>query len=634
MLDDIRNKAQSLGVKLIFGVIILVFVFWGMGNMAGSSGGSLASVNGEAVTLKEFGRELQRAGEAEHKANPDLYSNEAKYKDFKRRLLTEIVAAKLRLQEAKRLGLVVTPHELKAVIDTFPVFHDDKGVFNSERYVQMLSANNLTPGEFEEDLGKGILESKLMRYVSMSASISEAEARKHFDFVMEKRLVDYVIFNPSDYADKAKVSDAEISDYYDRNKEEFRTPVMADVQYLLLTPDTLGAAYTVSDEEVEERYKVGIDSYKRAATFQSRHIFLPCPPDGSTEPEAEQQIAEAAAKVAEVEKKLAEGADFSDLAKEYSKDLDSAETGGLLGWLEAGQTGSKEFDEAAMALEPGQVSKPVRTAFGFHIIRLEGKTEAHTVPLVEVKNSIVAQLGREKAEADFKSVEQKAEEALQMGTPLTDFGKSLEVAALDSGLLPQEELERKLALHSDARQIFADSIASVAASGKPSTIAMPLATASGIVLVRVNEAKASAIAPLEELRTPISARLEVEKSKELARKAADEALPSFAGKEAPEAYKNAVQRSKPALRVFPVLEPLGQCPDLVQALFSSSSGVWLPGVYETPVGPVIARTAEIEQVKDEEWEQLKGIFMAQYKQSRENEAMDAFVVDLFAKAEI
>lgn len=633
MLDNIRNKAQSFGLKIIFGVIILVFVFWGMGNMVGSSGGSLAVVNGESVTLQDFSKEMQRAAEAEKKAQPDLFTDTDKYNAFKRRLLTEIVAAKLRLQEAKRLGLLVTPHELKAVIDTFAVFHDDKGVFNPERYKQTLSANSLTPGEFEEDLARGILESKLMRYVSLSAGVSEAECRKHFDFVMEKRLADYVLFSPADYVDKATVTDADLAEYYEKNKEQYRTPVLADVQYLLLTPDTLGATYAVTDQEVEERYTSSIESYKRPATFQSRHIFFACPPEGSAEPDAEAQITEAMALAADVEKQLAAGGDFSALAQKYSKDMDSADNGGLLGWLEPGQTGSKEFDEAAMALKPGQVSKPVRTAFGIHIIKLEGKTEPHTVPLVEVKNTIMAQIGREKAEADFKDVEKKAEEALQMGTPLSDFGKSIQVAALESGLLPQEDIERKLSLHSDARQVFADSVASVAASGAASTIPVPLTASAGIVLVRINQAKAAAIPPLDDVKNAVSAVIEIEKSRELARKAADDALASFAGKDVPAAFADKLQRSKPGLRVFPVLEPLGQCPDLVQGLFTSS-GAWLPVVYDTPSGAVIARMGAVERVTDDEWDQLKGIFMAQYQQSRENEAMDAFIMDLFTKAEI
>lgn len=633
MLDSIRTKTQSLGVKMIFGVIILVFVFWGIGNMSGGSSGALAVVNGEKITLAEYGQHLNRLAPAELKAHPDLFSNAEKFSDFKNRLLGEIIARTLRLQEAKRLGLVVTPHELKAAVDAMTLFQDSEGRFDPERYKLALFGVKLTPGEFEDGMSKDMLESKILRYVAMSADISEAEVREHFNFSMERRFADYVLFDFSEYAGKAVASEEEIAAYYEEHKEEFRTPVMADVDYLLLTPDTLGATYEISDQEIEDRYNADLELYKRPATFQARHIFLACPPEGSSEPEAEQAIASALALAGEVEKKLAAGENFGDLARLYSQDFDSADNGGLLGVIEAGKTEVPTFENAALALEPGAVSKPVRTDYGLHIIKLESKTEAHTVPLVEVKNSIAALLGREKAENDFKNIEREAEEALQSGSSLAALGKKLGVASLNSGLMAQEELELKLSLHKEARVMFADSVAAAAASGKGSVLPVPLSAASGIVLVRINEAKASVIPPAAEVRARLAALVESAKGAEAARKAAEEALPLFTGKETPEAFAGKTQRSMAAMRSFPALEPLGQCPDLVPALFSSS-GAWLPAVYESPKGPVIARTAEIEAVTDEQWNQLKGIFLAQYRQNLQNQTLDVFMRDLLLKAEI
>lgn len=634
MLDNIRNKTQSFGVKLIFGIIILVFVFWGIGNVGGMSGGAVASVNGENITLQEYAKFLQRAVGVEKQKDPELLGNEAKVKELKQVVLDEVIFSKLRLQEAKRLGLIVTPHELRQYLESFPVFQNDQGKFDPELYKKILAANNFPLGEFEQEQSELLLETKLMGFIAQGAIVSEAEARQLYAFSLERRVAQYVLFDPAEYSEKATISDEAVSAYYEENKERFRTPVRGRVEYLLLTPDTLGAAYPVSDEEAEKFYQENIKRFERPATFQSRHIFLPCPPDGSSEPGAAELIAEAKATAQTIEEKLRDGADFGDLARAYSKDPDSAENGGMLGWLESGQTGFKEFDDAALALKPGEVSGAVRTAIGIHFIKLEGRNEAQTAPLVEVKNGIIAEIGREKADEDFGNVQKKAEDGLGLGTPLADIGKSLEVAAQESDLIAQEELERMLALHSDSRGIFVDALAQVAAEGKAYTIPVPLNVApNGQVLVRIKEARASEIPPLAEVKRTILTVLEMQEGIRLAKAAADEALPAFIGKDVPEAFTDAVKESQPVARVFPAVEPLGPAQELVEGLFSSS-GVWLPKVYDTAKGPVIARTLSVAEVSDDEWNQFKGIFMAQYRQKLEQEAMDAFLTGLLEHAKI
>lgn len=633
MLDDIRSKAQSWGVKVIFGIIIVVFVFWGVGNMGGTSAGSLAVVNGENVSPRDYVRTLRAYEAQELKRTPDLLTNAEKFNEFKRAILNEMIMGKLRLQEARRLGLVVTPHELKTVIAALPVFQDASGKFDPELYKRILSAQNVNPGEYEASLAEDILDEKLMRYVGMGAGISEAETEKLFTFSLEKRFADYVLFSPAEYRTKVELSEEDITRYYDTHKESFRLPARAKIEYLKLTPETLAGGYDVSDEEAGEYYTKNITKYQNPESFQSRHIFIPAPPEGSTEPGAEKAIADAKATIDEVLAKLKAGGDFGDLARAYSQDAESAQIGGMLNWLSVGQTGSKEFDAAALALKPGQVSAPVRSGYGFHIIRLEDKKPAHTTPFDEVKPDIKAELAKGKADADFEAVQKAADDGLAMNTPFAELAKKFHVNVEETAMVSQNELEKKLALHSDSRQNFVDAIASVAASGAPSAIPVPLNTSDGLCLIRIAEAKASEIPPMGGVRERIIADLQTDRSRLLARTAAEEALPSFTGQDVPAAYKGKVTQSAAVIRVFPGVEPLGTVPDLVDALFSSS-GAWLPQVYETPQGPVIARLAKTEPVSKEDWEQRKGIYIAQNKQYWENEARAAFMENLLAAAKI
>lgn len=629
MLDDIRNKAQSFGVKLIFGLIIVVFVFWGVGNIGGMSSDTLAVVNGEKLSTRDFAKVWQRFAQAEKKTNPEAFSDEEQFKQYKRLVLDEMITSRLFLQEAERLGIMVTPHELKAVIDTYPVFHDDNGKFDAERYRRFLASMDMSPGEFEKDMRDDMLRAKLMQYVAMSAGLSDAETRSMYGFRLEKRDMEYVLFSDEEYGKKAEISDDEVSAYYEGHKERFRLPVRASLEYLLLTPESLAGGYPVSDEEAKEYYEKNRDQYKRPAGFQARQIFLASPPEASTEPGAEEARAKAKATLEEVQGKIREGEDFASLARQYSQNPYAADIGGMLGWINAGESGVPEIEEAVFALQPGEVTAPLHLSDGYHILRLEEKKEARDLPLDEVKPEIVAELGRHKADADFINVQRAAEDGLAMGTPLADLAKTFHVQELKDELTPQEDLEKKLGVLADSRQMLVDVIAATAAGTPASTIPVPLNINGGIALVRVNAARPSEIPPLEDVRTAVTDILVVDKGHALARTAAEEALASFAGTEAPEAFKDKVQKSARAVvRVSPSVDPLGPAPDLVDAAFSAPGDSWLPVTYDTPKGVVIARVAHIEPVTDEEYELYGRAFAGQYRQYWGGQAVQSFLFAL------
>lgn len=639
MLDFIRDKAQSFGVKLIFGIIIVVFVFWGVGNIGKAPMGSLAVVNGEGVTVQDFNKLFKRVVEEQKRATPDLLNDPAKFNLLKQEVLAQVIMSRLRLQEAARIGLTVTPHELKRVLAGFSVFQDAGGKFDPEAYRRVVASQGMTEGEFEAEYRDSLLEEKLMRGVVMSVDVTEAEARALHDFSLERRKAEYVLFSAADYKKSATVSDEEIQQYYDNNKESFKKPAMANFEFLRLTPDTLAAGYPVSDKEAEEYYEKNKIHFFRPESFRTRHIFIACPPDGSKAPGAEQAIKKAGEAINDIEAQLKKGGDFAALAAKFSEDKDSVDKGGEIGWLSKGQTGSEAFENAALALKPGEISKPVRTEFGFHILKLEEKKAAVTPPLAEVKKDVVTLIGRDKADADFKNVEKAAEDSLATGASFAELAKTFHVEAQTTGLKAEDEAEAQIAPTKDSRQLLADAVAGLAAApagadGKaPVTVPVPLNVDGGIALVRVLEAKAAHIPPLAEVRQAISDRILLSKGMELARLAAQKALPEFTGKEVPAAYKDKAKESQPAIRLFPEVRPLGLMQDMVNDLFAST-GDWLPRAYDSPEGAVIARTKAVEPVTEENWNQVKELFMSQLKQRRQKEALDAFMQRLIESAKI
>jgi peptidyl-prolyl cis-trans isomerase D len=633
MLDAIRDKAQSWAVKSIFLIIIVVFVFWGVGSFNSAGSGAVAAVNGESLSLHDYERALRAIGESERRNNPDIFKDQAVFRQFKRMVLNEMVFSLLRRQEAGRIGLGVSDYELKAYIDTFPVFHDAGGKFDPERYKTILAANNINLAEFENDNKKALLEAKLMRYIGLSADFAEAEIKQLFKFSLEKRTARYVLFNPDKYRDGVDINEEAIVGWYEKNKESLRKPLLLSVDYLRLTPALLSGNYTPQESEIEEFYKNSPENFTRPASYTASHIFIAAPPEGSAEPEAGKKIAEAAETIGKLGARLKAGEDFAALAEKYSQDPETASEGGLLPPLEEGQSYAEEFDKAVSALAPGQISEPVRTRYGFHLIRLENRTEAAVLPLDEVRETVKAALALEKAEDDFRNAEKKAEDDLAAGASLEDAAAEFKLAPESRTMITLEDAAAALSLREESLRTLEDAVVAVAAGEAGAALPVPLSITGGVALVRINEAVPSRIPSIEEARAGIIDVLRTEGAKKLARDAAEQALPAFGGRDLPETFKDMAAESTPALRVFPSLDPLGAAPDLVDAIFSSD-GLWLPQVFDTPAGPVIAQTASVEAVKDEEWEQLKGIFVAQYRQSREEQTAQAFMQKLLNKASV
>jgi peptidyl-prolyl cis-trans isomerase D len=641
MLDFIRDRAKSFTVKLIFGIIIIVFVFWGVGSFDRAPVGALAVVNGEKITLQEFNKLFRREVEEQRKAAPDVISDPAKFKTLKEQVLAQVIMSRLRRQEAARLGLIVTPHELKLVLASFPVFQNAEGKFDPDAYTRVLASQGMSQGEFEADYSNILLEEKLLRTVAMSAEASEAEARTIYAFSLEKRKAEYVLFSAADYAKKAVVTDEEVQQYYTENAASLQKPAMVNLEFLRLTPESLASGYPVTDREAEEYYSQNKARFFQPESFQARHIFIACPPDDAGIPGVEEKVKQARAAIDEIGAQLAKGGDFAAIAAARSEDKESAAVGGMLGWLHKGEVGSEAFDDAALRLAPGEIGKPVRSGAGFHIIKLEGKKDAVTLPLAGVKQEVVAAVSREKAGDDFKNVEKAAEDGLNLNMPFAELAKKFHVTPEATGLAPRSEAERMLALRQDSGRILAEAIddALAARQGKDGeaaaavTLPVPLNVEDGIALIRIADARPSSVPPLEEARGAILERLTLRKGTDLARAAATEALPLFAGKTVPEHYANMLKESGPAIRLFPEVTPLGLMPELVNGLFSSS-GEWLPEVYAGADGVVIARTKTVEPVTEDDWRQVKEIFISQLKQRRQKEALDAFMQKLLESAKI
>lgn len=645
MLDKFRTGARSFGVMLIFGIIIVVFVFWGVGNFSAPSSRTLAEINGEAITIEDFRPVFAQTVSQALESNPDLLGNEDSVKQIKRAVLEDLVKRKAILQAAEKVGIIVTPQEIRKAIDGLPQFHNKDGKFDKEVFALALASQRISQEDFLDEVAESLIQRKLFLYVQMSAGINEAEERGNYVFALEKRKAQYVLFKPEDYLDKVALGEDELRKEYEATRESYRTAQLVSLDYIPLTPESLAAAYPVSDAEAEDYYKGNMESFRKPERVLVRHIFVSYPVAGEHgRPLSKDDQQKAAREI--MDKALADlkaGKDFADVAGEYSHDQASARNGGLLEWIVRGDIPIKEFEDTAFSLKKGETGGVVASSQGLHLIRAEDREEERLPDFAECREGIIKSLGMKKADADFADIHKLAEDGLALGTPFAELGEKLKAPVKQTGTVPQAEAEKTLALRDDGKKLLQEAVAGMlegaGQDGLPQTNAtqavhprqqaartlpVPLSIEDGIVLVKINAVTPSYIKAFEEVRDSIATRMKAEKARVMARQEAEKALPAFTGKEVPEAYKDKVELSKDGARAFPILDPFGNAEQLIAGIFSSK-GEWLPQVYETSLGTVIARCFSVDKVADAEWERWKDIFMPQRHEFRRNQVLQAFM---------
>ena len=586
MLDVIRSNAQSWGVKIAFGIIILVFVFWGVGGLTGGPSTVILTVNGEPITIQEFQRKYEQLEQQVRAQYPDIDAAGLKAMQLKQQLIQNLVLENILIQEAKRVGATVTPVELRKVVESFPAFQNAEGKFDPEAYLRMLKAQRNTPGIFEAELRNNMLINKLRTDVTAGAFVPEAEVRDLFRYEGERRILEYVLYPVGDFTSKVAVDDAQIKDYYDANQTAFTVPPQADVEYLLIGAEALAASQVIGDDAVADFYQKNAAQFATPEVAHARHILVRVDEKASAEDQAK-----AKAKIEAVAARLKAGEDFAAVAKEVSEDPGSAVQGGDLGWFQHGQM-VPEFDKAAFALKTGEVSAPVKTQFGWHLILLEERKEAGQKPLDEVKDQIRRRLAQDEAAGKVQEALEQVQLAVIGGKTLKEAGEPLKLEPKSTGLVDTTAL-------SDMTGIKPENLPALL-SAKPGTVLdTPFVTKTGYVVAKVNESKPQSVKPLEAVKDDIKARLQQDKARTLAFEAATAARKGFTA-DLPTDLQAKAQKTDPVSRQGR-LGALGVSPDLAKAAFAAKPNEWLPVAYTLDGGAVIARVAEVVTPSDEDW---------------------------------
>ena len=510
MLQSIRDKVSGWVPKVLFLSLVVVFVFWGIElRSVTSAPDSAAEVNGDSIKLSTVKNAWQqRRSELQEQIKGEI--PEAQQKQEQDELMNQLVRTKLLQQRTESLGFRASDKDVAQEIRSLEPLQVD-GKFSRERYATALLQRGLNEAQFESDVRSELEARHLQNGIVGTAFMTAKELARAQALLDEKRDIDYVILPAKAYISGVKVNDNDVTAWYEKHKNEYLTTESVKLQYVELNMADSATEVSVDEAALREHYEKIKDRYSVAERRRARHILFAINKD----------IDDAAAKkqADEVLAKLKAGGDFDALAKQYSKDPGSASKGGDLGWAGRGQY-VKPFEDALFALKPGELSAPVKSEFGYHIIRLEEVEGGTSKTFDQVRAEVESDYKNDRVRSVFYEKTQKlADAAFAKLTELDSVAKEF-----NTTVKTVSEFTRQGGgvFGNDSQVIDAAFSESVLEKGENSPL-VTLGEDRALVL-RVSDHVMPAQKPLEAVRADVVAKLTDQLAKSAAEKQGQEVL--------------------------------------------------------------------------------------------------------------
>lgn len=565
MLDTIR-RAQPLIIKTVLAGVVLAFVGtifldWGW-RRSGRPDGHLATVGNEAISVREYQAAYSNLIDFYRRVYRERFTEEmARGFQLKQQALETLIQRKLLLREARLQRLSVTDAELIGQVQNYPAFQVN-GAFDRNRYVQLLRLSRLTPAEFEQSQREELLIAKLEQVIKAGIHLTEVELQEAYLHEKEQASAEYLWVDPATFAGQVEANEADERAYYEEARERFRKPEQVRAAYVLIDPQASMSQAQVTDEQLAHYYDAHREDFRREAQVHARHILFRLSPQASSEEETRIR-----AQAEEVLLRVQAGEDFTTLASTFSDDPGPAQQGGDLGFFKRGAM-VKAFEDAAFALQPGEVSGPVRTDFGYHLIKLEEVQEAGYTPLASVQEQLRERLTREEAQRLAEAQAKEVREAL------VTKGATWEDTAAQFGFRLQQTpfIARGEAVENiDAPAVFSQ----VAFSLQVGEVSQPTLVGSRYALIRLLERKDSYVPPFEDVRDVVHDALVQSRAVERAQQRAKELLADLRAGKSLEELGQALQTQVEQTGFFSrtsSIPKLGRPLDVISEVFRMNVG--------------------------------------------------------------
>jgi len=632
MIRQLQNAGPT--VKIILGALLVLIcasmaitlIPGGIGSSLGIGSparGVIAKIGDQEVTVNEVQREAKAMIRQQFPQGGAQAAMLMQY--FAPRAAEQLISQKAIVAEARRMGLRVSDEELREELQHGQLgamlFPEGKFV-GTEEYENFVQRNDMTVPQFEELEKNYILIRKLQALVSSSAFVSDAEVRDEFERRNTKVKFEYAVLTQPDILKGLHPTDQELKAFYDRNKANYNNsiPEKRQIKYAMVDSSKLEAATSVSAADLQAYYDQHRDEYRVPEQVKVSHILIKTALPAPGAKEDEKAVAEARKKAEDVLAQVKAGGDFAKLAEKYSDDPGSAKSGGELGWIGRGRT-VPEFEKAAFSLAKGQTSDLVKSSYGFHIIRVEDKQDAHLKTLADVKTEIEGKVRQQKV---VRSTEAAANALLSQAR--TD---GLDKAAAAKGVqaVTSEFFSRGQNLPGLAPSPqLTDAIFTESEKSPPDVVQIP----QGYAVFQLLAIRPPATPTFEEIHARVEMEFKNEragfllqqKTKELSDRAKSE-----------HDLKRAAKELGATMKTSDLVLPDGQVPDVgsmsgaASAIFSLKAGEISEPISSGANG-VVAQLLEKQAPTDQDFAQKKDQIRQSLLEAKQNDLFGLFVTNL------
>lgn len=623
MLSLMRRNAGSWIIKIVLFVIVIVFMFWGVGSYSEMRRNRVATVGGYTITLRDFDS-TYRSMLQQLQANLGGQLNDEilQSMQLEKQALTQLINREVVLQAASKLKLVVSDEELRSAIYSAPEFQNENGEFDAQRYRAILSNMQINDEAYEEMKRDDLLIDKLMELVLSDVKVSDAETAEWYQHFNRRMAAKYVAIDPTVYP--VAVSEEEMQAYYDAHKDLYMTQPMRKIAYAKFSPEEFISQIEMSEAQLRDLYDSNIDLYSTPDLLDISQIVVRIEQPGNADSEARAQ-----AKIEEAAAKLKDGAPFAEVVAQYSELMFQANEG-------RGENLPKSdfvafFGEDAVTIAEGEITPPLKTDFAWYLFKFDAVKPAEVKSFEDVKDEL-------RESVVLNEARNMAYDAAEDISAAVFGGEDLEAAAGAKGVevVTTDYFDRGMLVNSLTllqRSAFTDYVFSF----EVGDVTEPQEFEGDYYVVVIQDEKASELIPLDDVKVVVEHAVYTEK--QMARAVADAEKIIAAVKsgqsieEAAEPYEAEVKNTGFITRSEPVVDLAVLGTLLNEAVFSLNAAN--PVLDEPLPGPVVLVYDAFAAADENEYDEAAALNLKlELLQAKRNMVFEKYLVGLKQKTKI
>jgi len=616
MLDRMRRHKAWL--KWSLALVVLTFVVFYIPDFLTTTTGAspnetIADVEGEPITVGAFTRRYNAQVQAYRNAYGGQMNDQLlKQLGIDRQILQQLIDEESMVAESRKQGLTVSDVEIRERILALPGFQENGQFVGEQRYRQILQIQNppLSTTEFENSLRRALMIEKLRTALTGWMSVNDTDVVAEFKKRNEKVKLEVVPVTAAAFTNQVMVTDAELVPFFEKAKDKYRIGEKRKIKYAQVNVEQVRNTITVPEAEIAAFYQQNMSQYQTPAQVRASHILFKL--EGKDE-KVVQALAEDVLKKAK-----APNADFAALAKQYSEDDTNNQNGGDLDYFGRGRMVA-EFEQAAFGMKAGEISNLVKTAFGFHIIKVVDNKPDQTRPLAEVHTELEDQLKWQKAQAEAERIAKSLEATTTTAADLDKVAKERNLAVVETGLMAADEPIQGVGAQPElSGRVF---------GMKEGEVTPAMRVATGWVFATVTGRQDSYLPQLAEVKAKVADDVRQEKAAEMAKQRATAIATDL--KNAKD-FAAAAKRAGLEVKTTELVARGTAIPDLGISEAVDAAAFALPqgGVSDaisTPTGTAVIRVVEKAGVTDAEVESGKDVLRDELVNVRRDKFFGAYM---------